>query len=375
MSIRYGTDYTVYGKLLLDDTIIEEGAVAVENGIIKYSGCAVGAPVIGEVIKADSIIAPGFVDIHCHGGGGKQAYHDTKHVADHHLSHGTTGMLITFYRDLGHENTVGYINNVKFEMGKAGSNILGVHLEGPYLNPVYGSGGAYETPVDPVKYKEFAESGIIRQWSYAPEVEGTDEFLKYIVSMGIVPAIGHSCASPDDVNRAADGGAKIVTHMFDATDASIKPTRWGGTIETTFNCACLLRDELYCEIICDKGGIHVRPEMVKLAIKAAGIDRIVGITDSSYGFNPDGTRPPEDDLDVSFVNGELAGSKLTMDAVARNFKALGLSLIDVFKVVSANPAKAIRMSDVVGSLREGRRGDILIIDEDINVKEVIKANI
>jgi len=161
--------------------------------------------------------------------------------------------------------------------------------------------------------------------------------------------------------------------MFDATDASIKPTRWGGTIETTFNCACLLRDELYCEIICDREGIHVRPEMVKLAIKTAGVDRIVGITDSSYGSNPDGTRPPEDDYDVSFVNGELAGSKLTMDAVARNFKALGLSLVDVFKIVSENPAKAIRMSDTVGSLREGRHGDVLIIDEDINVKEVIKA--
>lgn len=373
MNVSYRSNYTVYGKLLLGDKIIEEGAVAVEDGIIKYSGAASGAPVIGEMIYADGIIAPGFVDIHCHGGGGKQAFHDVKHVADHHLSHGTTGMLITFYRDLGHENTVGYINNVKEEMAKEGSNILGVHLEGPYLNPVYGSGGPYETPVDAEKYSEFAASGIIRQWSFAPEVEGTDEFLGYIVSQGIVPAIGHSCASPADVNRAVDGGTRIVTHMFDATDAAIKPTRWGGTIETTFNCACLLRDELYCEIICDRDGIHVRPEMVKLAIKTAGIDRIVGITDSSYGTNPDGTRPPEDDLDVSFVNGELAGSKLTMDAVARNFKALGLSITDVFKIVSENPAKAIRMNDVVGSLREGRRGDVLIIDEDINVKEIIKA--
>ena len=375
MSVSYRSNYTVYGKLLLGDIFIEDGAVAVQNGIIKYSGAAAGAPVIGEVIKTDGIIAPGFIDIHCHGGGGKQAFHDTKHAVGHHLSHGTTGMLVTFYRDLGHENTVRYINTVKEEMTKDGSNILGVHLEGPYLNPQYGSGGPYETPVEAAKYKEFAESGIIRQWSFAPEVEGTDEFLRYIVSQGIVPAIGHSCASPADVNRAADGGARIVTHMFDATDASNKPTRWGGTIETTFNCAALLRDELYCEIICDRDGIHVRPEMVKLAIKAAGIDRIVGITDCSMGSAGDGSDLLDDGLDVSFVNGELAGSKLTMDAVARNFKALGLSLTEVFKIVSENPAKAIRMNDVVGSLREGRRGDVLIIDEDINVKEVIKANI
>ncbi len=365
MSLKYKSNYTVYGRLLLGDSIIEDGAVSVENGIIKYSGVAAGAPVYGEMIYADGIIAPGFVDIHCHGGADKQAFHDTKYVADFHLSHGSTGMLITFYRDLGHENTVRYIKTVKEEMVKEGSNILGVHLEGPYLNPVYGSAAGYETPVDPVKYKEFAESGIIRQWSFAPEVEGTEEFLRYIVSMGIVPAIGHSGASPEQVYAAAAGGAGIVTHTFDATGPSIIPTRWGGTIETTFDFAALLCDNLYYEIICDSKGVHVRPDMVKLAIKIAGIDRIVGITDASTGS--------VDDDDVNIINNELTGSKLTMDAVARNFKALGLSIPDVFKVVSENPAKAIRMSDTVGSLKEGRRGDVLIIDDDINVKEVIKA--
>ncbi len=364
MGLSYRSDYTVYGRLLLGDNIIEDGAVAVENGIIKYSGAEDGAPAIGEMIYADGIIAPGFVDIHCHAGGEYYAYENAKAVADHHLVSGTTGMLLTFYRDLGHANTVRYINNVKAEM-VPGSNILGVHLEGPYLNPMYGAKAGFETPVDPEKYHEFAETGVIKQWTFAPEVEGIEEFLRYIVSKGIVPAIGHSAASPEQVYAAEKGGARIVTHLYDATGSSYMPTRWGGTIETSFNSAALLCDDFYYEIICDSLGIHVRPDMVKLTIKTVGIDRIVGITDACTGSI--------DESDVNFLGSDLMGSKLTMDAVARNFKALGLSLVDVFKVVSENPAKAIRMSDVVGSLREGRRGDILIIDENINVKEVIKA--
>lgn len=364
MSLQYAHDYTVYGRLLLGDVIIEEGAVAVENGIIKYSGGAEGAPVTGDVISADGIIAPGFVDIHCHAGGEYYAYEDPEYVAGYHLSHGTTGMLLTFYRDLGHENTVRYVKNVRSVMGGS-SNVLGVHLEGPYLNPMYGSAAGYETPVCPEKYRELAETGIIRQWTYAPEVEGTEEFLRYIVKKGIVPAIGHSAASPEQVYAAERGGARIVTHLYDATGSSVSPSRWGGTIETSFCSATLLCDSLYYEIICDRRGIHVRPDMVKLTIKTVGVDRIVGITDACTGSS--------DDSDVNFVGDDLTGSKLTMDAVARNFKALGLSLCDVFKIVSENPARAIRMSDRVGSLREGRRGDILIIDEDINVKEIIKS--
>lgn len=363
-SLEYVSDYTVYGKLLLGDSVIEDGAVAVEGGIIKYSGAASGAPVIGDTVKADGIIAPGFVDIHCHAGGDSYAYEDPKAVASHHLFGGTTAMLMTFYRDLGHENTLGYINAVKALMS-SGSNVMGVHLEGPYLNPMYGAKAGFETPVDEKKYMEFASTGIIRQWTFAPEVEGTEEFLKYIVSCGIVPAIGHSAASPEQVYNAYRGGARIVTHLYDATGSSISPTRWGGTIETSFNSAALLCDGMYYEIICDRLGIHVRHDMIKLTLKTVGVDRIVGITDACTGSI--------DDSDVNFLGDELMGSKLTMDAVARNFKALGLSLPEVFKITSENPARAVRMSDKVGSLREGRRGDILIIDEDINIKKIYKA--
>lgn len=364
MTPDYLSDFTLYGRLVLAGRIIDDGAVSVENGIIKYSGGAAGAPAIGEVIRTDNIIASGFVDIHCHAGGEYYAYEDPQYVADYHLSHGTTGMLLTFYRDLGHENTVRYINAVKKIM-LAGSNVLGVHLEGPYLNPSYGAAAGYETPVCPEKYRELAATGVVRQWTFAPEVDGTAEFLRYIVSLGIVPAIGHSAASPEQVYAANAGGARIVTHLYDATGTSVSPTRWGGTIETSFCSAALLCDDMYYEIICDSAGIHVRPDMVRLTAKTVGCGRIIGITDACTGSI--------DDSDVNFVGSDLMGSKLTMDAVARNFLALGFSIPEVFAITSENPATAIRMSDKVGSLREGRRGDVLIVDDKLNLVRIIKS--
>lgn len=366
MTPEYLSDFTLYGRLVLGGRIIEDGAVSVERGTVKYSGGAAGAPVIGEIMRTDKIIAPGFVDIHCHAGGEYYAYENPRYVAEHHLSHGTTGMLMSFYRDLGHENTVRYINAVKGIMGTK-SNVLGVHLEGPYLNPAYGAAAGYETPVCPEKYRELAATGIVRQWTFAPEVDGTKEFLRYIVSLGIVPAIGHSAASPDEVYAANAGGARIVTHLFDATGAAADPARFRGTLETSFSFAALVCDDMYYEIICDKDGIHVRPDMVRLAAKTVGVERIVGITDACTGSS--------DDSDVNVVGDDLMGSKLTMDAVARNFLALGFTIPDVFAITSENPAAAIRMSDKVGSLREGRRGDVIIVDDSLNLNRVIKSTV
>lgn len=351
------------GRLLLGDTILPDGAVLVEEGIIVYSGPAEDAPK-ADYEAVEGILVPGFVDIHCHAAKQTFAHEDPALVAEHHLRHGTTGMLLTLYRDLGFDRTLQAMGNIKKQMGP-GSNVLGVHLEGPYLNPRYGTGHGGTVSVVRPEYEALADTGIIRQWTCAPEVEGVMEFIRYISEMGIVPAIGHSEASPEQVFHAEKAGARIVTHLFDATGCSRSETRWAGTLETDFSTAALVCDNLYYEIICDRLGIHVRPEFVKLAIKAAGVERIVGITDCYVG--------PEDGSDVNFDGTDLSGSKLTMDAAARNFLALGLSLPQVFQIVAENPAKAIGMEHLVGSLKEGRRGDVLVIDENINLKRIYKS--
>lgn len=360
--VTYSKNMTIYGSLVLADKILPGGAVAVKDGIIVYAGPEADAPVIGEVRRTDKLIAPGYVDIHCHAGGATAFYEDPQKVLAYHLSHGTTGILATFYRDLWFDKALEYTNNMKVFLGPD-SPLLGVHLEGPYLNPRYGTMLGIENAVDPAQYKALADTGIIRQWTYAPEVEGTEEFARYIASRGIVPAIGHTEATPAQIYAAPGNGARIVTHLFDAMGNP--PSLWYGTEETNTSTACLVCDGLYYEIICDRKGIHVRSDKLRLAIKTVGLDRIVGITDCFMG--------PEDGSDVNFVDGLLSGSKLTMEQAARNFLAVGLTVPQVLQVMAANPAAAIGMADTVGSLTPGCRGDLLLVDDGLNLYEVIKA--
>ena len=355
--------FALKGRLLQGERMLGDGAVLVRDGVIVYAGSSVDAPK-ADYEQVDGILAPGFVDIHCHAAKQTFAHEDPAAVAEYHLAHGTTGMLLTLYRDLPHEKLLSAAAAIEGQM-RPESNILGVHLEGPYLNPRYGTGHGGTVQVIEAEYKALAETGVIRQWTCAPEVPGTLDFIRYIVGKGIVPAIGHSEASPEQVRQAEEAGARIVTHLFDATGCSRPRTRWAGTLETDMATAALACDSYYYEIICDRDGIHVRPEFIRLAIKAAGMDRIVGITDCYVG--------PEDGSDVNFDGTDLSGSKLTMDQVARNFQALGLRLPQVFQIVAENPARAIGMEALVGSLRAGCRGDVLVIDENITIQKIYKS--
>ncbi len=358
-------DYTIYGRIVLGDKLIGDGAVTVKNGKIIYSGSREDAPVVGDVTDyGDALIVPGFVDIHCHAGGDKWFYEDPSFCADYHLKSGTTSMCATLYRDMSIDDTVKAISRIREAM-KTNTNIIGVHLEGPYLNPKYGSmvqDG--EVFADPCDYMRLFEDDTVVHVSFAPEVCGTEELLKALREKGIVPAIGHSVASYEQVKAAVDGGVLNVTHLFDATGAAISPTRWDGTIEVDFNAACLLCDGITYEIICDKDGIHVRPEMLRLAAKTVGIDNLIGITDACTGS--------ADDTDVNIVDGELTGSKLTMNKVFKNFVSIGFDYCDAVKFTSANASRLMGLSDR-GSLEVGKTADIAVMNENCDIIKVYKA--
>lgn len=353
------------GRVVLPDYVVDKGAVCVSDGVITYSGSEYLSPEADVIVDhSGKYIAPGFVDIHCHAGDEVYCHEDPVKMSRYHLAHGTTSLLCTLYRDLTHIQLIEGIEKIKSAMSEC-TNIAGIHMEGPYLNPKYGAHVADSCNVNPDEYNEYIASGIVKQWTSAPEVDGVMELISQLSKSGIVPAIGHSMASPEEVREAHRRGARIVTHLFDATGASISPSRYDGTIETTFDVAALVCDNFYHEIICDKGGIHVRPDMVRLAIKAAGIDRIVAVTDCCAGGIDDGS-------DVNIENGELNGSKMTMDQAARNFFALGLTVPEVFRVTAANPAAAVRL-DYAGTLSAGKRGDLLVLDNELNLEKVYKA--
>ncbi len=181
-------NYTLYGTVVVGDKIFSDGAVVVENGIIVYSGERGDAPVSGDAVEyKDALIVPGFIDIHCHAGGDYWFFEEPAKVAEHHLAHGTTSMCATLYRDLSIEDTVKAITDIRAAM-KENSNIIGVHLEGPYLNPKYGS-MIVDGEVSAAKsdYACLFEDDTVVHVSFAPEVSGTDELLAYLCEKGIVP--------------------------------------------------------------------------------------------------------------------------------------------------------------------------------------------
>ena len=194
----------------------------------------------------------------------------------------------------------------------------------------------------------------------------------------MVADLGHTEMSPEVAQRAVQNGARIVTHLFDAMGCwrgndTINVT---GVIQETAAEVALSTPGLYYELICDARGVHVKPANVRLALRAAGEDQIILVTDCSDTASHDPADYPADspmsapDLNYNDA-GELAGSRLTLSKAAANFKRFtGADVRTVFKCAATNPAKALKVDDRVGSILTGRDANILIVDEDFNVQAV-----
>lgn len=358
----------VNASVVLEDSILHHGAIVIEQGRILAVGPMDTLP-LPDCPRIDAeglFVGPGFVDIHCHAGGAHWAHDDPSAMAQFHLEGGTTSLNCTIYHDIGEEGASRAFKKIRAAMAQGNpGNIMGVHFEGPFFNPKYGARAKTIRPVDRREYlRHLAEAGdILRMWTVAPEIEDARAFILDVRAAGIPVALGHSEASYEDVRWAVEHGASICTHIMDATGSSISPTRWAGTRECSFDDAILLCDNVYVEIINDSGGIHVRPELVRLILKTVGVDYVVAVTDSCTGSL--------DESDVNMENGELCGSKMRMCQAARNFKHNAqLCMTDVFKVCARNPARAM-LQDDIGVIEPGRQANFVIVDEEYNIRKVL----
>ena len=349
------------GNIVTKETVLTDSFVTVNNGIITYVGK--DRPKDCEIKDfTGKYITAGFIDIHCHASANNTAVDSPKEVGEYHLSHGTTSMLLTFYRDVPHEKLLSCLKEVKKLIGK--SNIIGAHLEGPTLNANRGTGsGNPQDYPDKSKYGKYIESGVVRQWTTSPEVDGVIEMIKDIAAAGIVPAIGHSDASYAQVSAAFEAGARLTTHIFDATGTTKDESTMGGTEDVSFDEACMLMDDMYYEVICDKKWVHVKKEKLALLIKTVGTDRVIAITDS---FLSDG----HEDSDINVFDGDLSGSKLTMDNVAKNLFDAGYSPVEITKMTSYNAAKLLKLSDR-GEIASGKKADLLLLSSDMKFIRVL----
>lgn len=358
--------------------ILEDGVILIDGERIAAVGKAddIEVPECAEVIDAKGLyVGPGFVDIHVHGGGKYMFHDDPENAAEFFLSHGETTVLGTLYYDLEKDKFLEAIDRMKDAM-KEKKNIGGIYMEGPYMNPKYGASpekNKWKGEIKSEDYKALVDraSDSVKVWAVAPEREGLEPFMEYAkqVNNDVVFAVGHSEAHPSEIEALKKYGIKIQTHCMNATG---RTNGGGGVRGVGPDEACLLDDDMYAEVICDSLAIHVKPEIIKLIIKAKGMEKIILISDSFVSAEPNPEKYKHV-TDLSFgASGELCGSKLTLDAAARNFmKHTGRPIVDAFLAASSNPAKAIGLYNEIGSVEQGKIANLVFTDEQINIKKVM----
>ena len=373
--------------------IIEGGTLIYETGSIVYTGRQNIEQQDCEVIDAaGNYVSSGFIDIHTHGGGGSDFMDGTceayLNAAGKHAEHGTTSLVPTILASSVEEleNTFKAYRKAN-EINDKGAQFLGLHLEGPYLS--MSRKGAQDSryikpPVKEEYEKILSLSGDIVRWSAAPELEGAIEFGEFIKKRGILPSIAHSDAIYEQVREAYEHGFTHVTHLYSCTSAVHKRNayKYAGVVESAF-----LIDDMTVEVIAD--GIHLPPCLLQLVYKIKGPSRTALVTDSMRAAG----MPEGESILGSLKDGQkviveggvaklmdrtaLAGSAATADRLVRTVvKQAGIPLIDAVTMMTITPAAIIGADEKKGSLDKGKDADIIIFDDDINIKmTIIKGKI
>ena len=265
---------------------------------------------------------------------------------------------------------------VSMAAGGAGDAIAGIYMEGPYMNPKFGAmpeRNKWKGAIAEDAYKEVVDTAGTDAfvWSVAPEREGIEEFVKYAgqVNPHAVFAVGHSEATPTQVRKMKRYGLRIQTHCMDATG---NYSEWVGTRGAGPDEACLTDPDMYAELICDSGAVHVNKDLINLIVRTKGVDKVILITDSFVSDLP----APEKLKHITDLifdeNCWLSGSKLTMNVACRNIMShTNCGIAQAFLMASRNPARAIGLDDEIGTIEEGKLANLVFVDDVFNVKKVI----
>ena len=366
--------------LVMKDHLIPEAILVIDQGKIQSFGEMRTTPVPEncQILDGQGLYAgPGLVDIHTHTGGEYRLWQHPIPAAQFHLEHGTTTLLPASYPRMTKEEYIQMADNIRQAMAApGGENIAGMYLEGPYINPAYGSNRAANPwnnkPIVPEDYEPMIQAcaELARVWGLGPEQENVEAFVQaaHKANPNTVFAVTHSEATPQQIEALMPYGLRIGTHHTNATGTIVNyPECRGVCVDECVN----YNDEIYAELICDSRGIHVDPYMLRLVRKIKGDDRIILVSDRSYADAPN---PPgyEHVTDINFDKwGDIAGSKLTLEVACRNYMVhTGASIVDAFKVGSYNPARATGFADR-GEIREGLRADLILVDHQMHIHAVI----
>ena len=318
-------------------------------------------------------LLPGLIDLHVHGAMGHETMDASpvglRQMARYYARHGVTGFLATTWTASG-ERILAAIQAAAETSGSipGGAALLGLHLEGPYLNPE--KCGAQDTRMirraERLEALQFLDAGPVRLLALAPEFPENLWLIDECVRRGIAVAAGHTTAGLAEMQLAVAHGLSQVTHCFNGM------VGFGHRDLGTVGAAMAL-PEVRCELIADN--IHVHPAAQKILVDVKGCDGVILITDAIRGAGmPDGEYPIDDrtvtirDGQVRLPGGALAGSVLTLERGLGNIlHNTGRSLQEAWRISSLNAARSIGLSARKGSLEPGKDADLVLLDQEFNV--------
>lgn len=371
----------VNGHILTPKGWLEGGSVIIEDNKIKAVSNIDLHIVNAEIIDAKGCyVVPGGIDLHTHGGGGRDFIEGTEDAfraaVNAHMKHGTT----TIYPTLS-SSTIPSIEAAcqvcQKLMAEENSPVLGLHIEGSYINPK--QAGA-QNPVLikaplPDEYETLLNKySCIKRWDVAPELQGSVEFITECRKHGVLTALTCTRATYEDVVAAHDAGLSHAAHFYNAMPVVYKEHEFKvpGTVESVY----ALQD-MTVEVIAD--GIHVPPVMLNVVYQIKGVEKTALITDSLAYAASEGnvsSEPSvilEDGVCKLADHSALAGSIATMDVLIRTcIHRAEIPMVDVFRMVSETPAKIMGIFDRKGSIEEGKDADIMMFDDDIDLTYVMQ---
>lgn len=368
----------INGQILTPQGWLKDGSVLINDGKILEITNSDLAVIGATVIDAKGMfIVPGFVSMHCHGGGGHDFTEGTteafKEAVAAHLKHGSTTIFPTLSSTTFENIRLAAATCDQLMAEDADTTIMGLHIEGPYLNENM-AGTQWKEFLknpDPEEYKALVESTkCIKRWDISPELPGAHDFARYMTSKGILTAITHTEAEYQEIKDAFAAGFTHAAHFYNAMPGFHKRReyKYEGTVESVY-----LMDDMSVEIIAD--GVHLPATILKLVYKVKGVEKTCLVTDSLKfaGYTGETINDPNYVIENGVCKWAdrqtLAGSIATADVLVQTMvKKAGIPLEDAVRMASETPARLTGIADSKGTLEKGKDADIVILDNDINVR-------
>jgi len=365
------------GRIIVDDKVLEGSNIIIKDDRILAITDEI--PANAEVIDAGyNFVSPGFIDIHVHGAGGYDVMDGTfesiNSISKTIAKHGVTSFIPTTMT-MDQESIKKALRAIKIckSKGTEGANVLGAHLEGPFINEEFKGAHdeRYIKSPDIDLFIELVENdfSLIRRVTIAPELNKASELIRFLVGHGITVSIGHSGGNYDEIRAAIGSGVCHSTHLYNAMKGFSH--REPGVVGAIFD------SRISTEIIAD--GIHVHFAAIRTALAKKGYRNCALVSDSMEAACMDDGTYSLGGRDVFVNNGEarlsngtLAGSTLTLDTAVRNIlKNTHYNIAEAVAMASAVPARICKADDTKGHIKPGYDADIIIFDPEVNIKTTI----